>query len=189
MLPFPNSARRPPVNTSIRLASTLALVAAISLPATARAQSANFNLAGGFSLANGDFGQRNDAGYSIGVGIGMTQAGSPLSFRADGIYNEFNTKSNLGKSRAGGIIASVLYDFAMKDASFTPYAIGGVGLYSTREADLINDESDTNVGWSLGAGIRIPLSGFSAYIESRYHSISSAPGGVAFAPVVFGLRF
>ena len=178
------------MKTSMRIASALAFVAAVSLPATASAQSANFNLAGGFSLANGNFGQRNDAGYSIGVGIGMTQAGSPLSFRADGIYNEFNTKADVGKSRAGGVIASVLYDFVMKDAAFTPYAIGGVGLYSTKEADLINDESDTNVGWSLGAGIRIPLSGFSAYIESRYHSISSAPrGGVAFAPVVFGLRF
>ena len=178
------------MNTSMRIASALAFVAAVSLPATMLAQSANFNLAGGFSLANGDFGQRNDAGYSIGVGIGMTQAGSPLSFRADGIYNEFNSKFNLGKSHAGGIIASALYDFVMKDASFVPYAIGGVGLYSTKEQDAVNDQSDTNVGWSLGAGIRVPLSGFSAYVESRYHSISSAPGGgIAFAPVVFGLRF
>src|SRR5262245_66018738 len=89
------------MNTSMRIASALAFVAAVSLPATMLAQSANFNLAGGFSLANGDFGQRNDAGYSIGVGIGMTQAGSPLSFRADGIYNEFNSKFNLGKSQIG----------------------------------------------------------------------------------------
>jgi opacity protein-like surface antigen len=178
------------MKTSMRIASALTFVAAVALPAVARAQSANFNLAGGFSLANGDFGQRNDAGYSIGVGLGMTQAGSPLSFRADGIYNEFDAKFNLGKSHAGGAIASVLYDFVMKDASFTPYAIGGVGLYSTKEADRVNGESETNVGWSLGAGIRIPLSGFSAYVESRYHSISSAPnGGIAFAPVVFGLRF
>jgi opacity protein-like surface antigen len=176
------------MNTSMRIASALAFVAAVSLPATTRAQSANFSLAGGFSLANGDFGRRNDAGYSIGVGIGMTQAGSPLSFRADGIYNEFTSHFNEEKSQAGGIIASALYDFVMKDASFVPYAIGGVGLYSTKEPSLFNDQSQTNVGWSLGAGIRFPLTGFSAYIESRYHSVSSSPG-VAFAPVVFGLRF
>lgn len=178
------------MNTSMRIASAFAFAAALSIPATVHAQGANFSLSGGFSLANGDFGQRNDAGYSIGVGIGMTQAGSPISFRADGIYNEFNSKFNDGKSHAGGVIASALYDFAMKDAPFTPYAIGGVGLYSTKEPSLVETESQTNVGWSLGAGIRFPLTGFSAYVESRYHSVSTnAPGGVAFAPVVFGLRF
>jgi hypothetical protein len=174
------------MNTSMRIASAFAFAAALSIPTTVRAQGANFSLSGGFSLANGNFGQRNDAGYSIGVGLGMTQAGSPISFRADGIYNEFSAKFNDGKSHAGGVIASALYDFAMKDASFTPYAIGGVGLYSTKEPLV---ESQSNVGWSLGAGIRFPLSGFSAYVESRYHSVSNAPGGVAFAPIVFGLRF
>ena len=174
------------MNTSMRIASAFALAAALSVPATARAQGANFSLSGGFSLANGDFGQRNEAGYAIGVGLGMAQAGSPLSFRLDGIYTEYNSKLFEEKTQAGGVIANALFDFVMKDASFTPYAIGGVGLYSTKE---LSDESDTNVGWSLGGGIRFPLSGFSAYVESRYHSISNAPGGIAFAPVVFGLRF
>jgi opacity protein-like surface antigen len=179
------------MNTTMRFASAFALAAALSVPATARAQGANFSLSGGFSLANGDFGQRNDAGYAIGVGLGVTQPGSPLSFRVDGLYSEYNSKFIDDKSQAGGVIASALLDFVIKGASFTPYAIGGVGLYSTKEPLVTGtDESDTNVGWSVGGGIRFPLSGFSAYVESRYHSVSSAPGGgIAFAPVVFGLRF
>ena len=179
------------MNTAMRIASVVTLAAALSAPATAHAQGANFSVSGGFSLANGDFGARNDAGYAIGVGLGMAQAGSPLSFRVDGIYSEFNSKLFFDeKTQAGGVIASALYDFGVKGAAFTPYAIGGVGLYSTKEPAITGtDEGDTNVGWSLGAGIRVPLSGFSAYVESRYHSVSNAPGGVAFAPVVFGLRF
>ena len=179
------------MNTAIRIASVFALAAALSVPATAHAQGANFSVSGGFSLANGDFGQDNDAGYAIGVGLGMTQRGSPLSFRVEGIYNEFNSKVLLNeKTQAGGAIASALYDFGVKGASFTPYVIGGVGLYSTKEPAITGtDQGDTNVGWSVGGGIRMPLSGFSAYVEARYHSISNAPGGMAFTPVVFGVRF
>jgi len=179
------------MNTSMRIASAFALAAALSVPAAVHAQ-ANFSVSGGFSLANGDFGQDNDAGYAIGVGLGMTQRGSPLSFRVEGIYNEFNAKNDVfnEKTQAGGVIASALYDFGVKGAAFTPYAIGGVGLYSTKEPALtLSDQSDTNVGWSVGGGIRMPLSGFSAYVEARYHSISNAPGGMAFTPVVFGIRF
>jgi opacity protein-like surface antigen len=188
------------MNAAMRIASAFALAAALSVPATAHAQRANFSVSGGVSLANGAFGRRNDAGYAIGVGLGIAQAGSPLSFRVDGIYSQFNKKNFFdAKTQARGVIASALYDFGVKGAAFTPYAIGGVGRYSTKEAlaasvtigqpPAIFYESDTNVGWSLGAGIRFPLSGFSAYVESRYNSVSNAPAGVAFAPVVFGLRF
>ena len=180
------------MNTTMRFASVFALAAALSVPATAQTQGgANFSLSGGFSLANGDFGQRNDAGYAIGVGLGMAQPNSPLSFRLDGIYTEYNNKDFVEKAQAGGVIASALFDFVQtRNASFTPYLIGGVGLYSTKEPVVTGtDEGDTNVGWSVGGGVRIPLSGFSAYVESRYHSISNAPAGVAFAPIVFGLRF
>lgn len=179
------------MNTTMRIASAFALAAALSAPATAQTQGgANFSVSGGFSLANGDFGQRNDAGYAIGVGLGFAQRGSPLSFRADGLYTEYNSKFIDDKSQAGAVIASALFDFVIKDAAFTPYAIGGVGLYSTKEPLVTGtDENDTNVGWSAGGGIRFPLSGFSAYVESRYHSVSNAPGGIAFAPIVFGLRF
>ena len=44
-----------------------------------------------------------------------------------------------------------------------------------------------NFGYNVGGGVRFALSGFSAYVEARYHSISNA--NVSFVPLVFGLQF
>jgi len=171
---------------SVALASMVAALAAVP---QVHAQSVNYNIAAGLSLANGDFGDRNDAGYALIVGLGFTQRASPFSARAEGIYTEYNSKfRDNDKSHAGGITANAIYDF--KPSPSTPvtlYAIGGVGLYSTKEESLARNDSETGVGWNLGGGLRFPLTGFSGYIEARYHSISSA--NVSFTPIIFGLRF
>src|SRR5262245_34942261 len=99
--------------------SKRAAIAAIAItisaiPAlTAGAQSPTFNIAGGLSLANSDFGDRNDAGYSLIVGIGLRQPNSPLSFRTEGIYTEYDRKLAGGKSHAGGILGSAVYDLML----------------------------------------------------------------------------
>ena len=59
------------------------------------------------------------------------------------------------------------------------YLIGGLGTYDTG--------SHWDTGFNLGGGFRFPLTGFSAYIEARYHSV--AGGDLKFVPVVFGLAF
>jgi hypothetical protein len=166
------------------------LLAPAMLAGTVQAQgggSVRFNLAAGLALATSDFGDRNESGYSLVAGIGMTQPGSPISFRAEGIYNEFNPKFGGGKATAGGITGNAIYELSSGPTpTFTPYAIGGIGYFSTKEPRFTN-ANQTNVGWNLGGGIRFPLSGFSAYVEARYHSVSNA--GVKFAPIVFGLLF
>jgi opacity protein-like surface antigen len=175
----------------ISLRSTvLALSVAVAVPAMSSAQgTTTFNLAGGLSLANGDFGNRNDAGYTLGVGVGIGQRNSPASLRLEGMFSEFESKLGGDKARAGGLLGSAVYDLNLNNGgAFTPYAIGGIGFYSTREPALFgNDESDTNFGWNAGGGVRVPLTGFSVYFEARYHSVSNA--GVQFAPIVVGLRF
>lgn len=171
---------------SVALASMVAALAAVP---RVHAQAVNYNIAAGLSLANGDFGDRNDAGYALIVGVGFTQRASPFSIRAEGIYTQYDSKfRDRDKSSAGGITGNVIYDFKTTPSTpVTLYAIGGVGLYSTKEESVFGDDSDSGVGWNLGGGLRIPLTGFSAYVEARYHSISSA--NVSFTPIVFGLRF
>jgi hypothetical protein len=170
---------------SVVLAS---MVAALVAMPEVHAQATNFNLAAGLSLANGNFGDRNDAGYALIVGIGFTQRASPFSIRAEGIYTEYDSKfRDQDKSHAGGITGNVIYDFKTTPSTpVTLYAIGGVGLYSVKE-ESVGEDSETGVGWNLGGGLRFPLTGFSAYVEARYHSVSSA--NASFTPIVFGLRF
>jgi hypothetical protein len=161
---------------------------AVTAPLAAQTGSnVKYNLAAGLSLANGGFGDRNDAGYALVVGIGMAQRGSPISFRAEGLYNEFKRKNSNAKAKAGGASANAIYDLSLgPDFMFTPYGIGGLALINTRE-EALGNVSRTNVGWNLGGGIRFPLTGFDVYVEARYYSISDV--NVAFTPIVFGLVF
>ena len=174
-----------------RLFGSAALLALVAVAPTAvRAQSSsgpNFNIAAGVSLPTGNFSNRNDAGYNIIVGIGAMERGSPLGFRAEGIYNEFNQKLTSDKSRAGGVTANLIYDLVAPNSAQnnTLYLTGGIGYYSTR--DRFESESQSNVGWNLGGGFKFPLSGFSAYLEARYHAVSNT--SVKFIPMSFGLVF
>lgn len=171
---------------SVALAGMAAALAAVP---KLHAQGTNFNLAAGLSLANSNFGDRNESGYTLIVGMGFTQRASPISLRAEGIYTGYESKVGDNNSRVGGITGNAVYDFkAAPNAPITLYAIGGIGLYSVKEELLLRDESDTGVGWNLGGGLRFPLTGFSAYVEARYHSVSSTPNAT-FTPIVFGLRF
>jgi opacity protein-like surface antigen len=176
------------MHLTTRSVALAGMVAALAAVPQADAQTTNFNLAAGLSLANSNFGDRNDAGYALIAGIGFTQRASPISLRLEGIYTEYDSKLGRDKSHAGGITGNAIYDFKASPSSpVTLYAIGGIGLYSVKEESLF-DNSDTGVGWNLGGGLRFPLTGFSAYVEARYHSVSSTPNAT-FTPIVFGLRF
>jgi len=124
----------------VALASMVAALAAVP---QVHAQSVNYNIAAGLSLANGDFGDRNDAGYALIVGLGFTQRASPFSARAEGIYTEYNSKfRDSDNSHAGGITANAVYDFkSSPNAPITLYGIGGVGVYSVKEESIFGNDS------------------------------------------------
>ncbi len=175
------------------LTSLVAPLAALTIAGAskthAQTNTTKFNIAAGLSAAVGDFSDRNDAGYNITVGVGMMQHGTPYGFRAEAFYNEFNQKDVSGTSHAGGATINVVYDLmpATTNQSNTLYGIGGIGYYSTREP-FFTDDAQTNIGWNIGAGFRFPLTGFSAYIEARYHYINANPT-MSYIPITFGLAF
>ncbi len=161
------------------------------LTASSRAQSGHmtFNVAAGLTAPTGSFGDFNDAGFNLTAGIGMPQGTSPLGFRAEGMYNEFSHKSpDTDKSYVSGLLGSATYDFIApprNSGGLSFYGIGGIGYYYTRVVTGFPNQSD--IGWHIGGGARFPLSGFSAYIEARYHSVSNVD--IQVLPIVFGLMF
>jgi len=178
------------MHRSISAGVVIALVALTIGPRHAAAQGAHstFNFAGGWALPTGDYGDLNQSGFALVGGLGVSAPGTPLRFRAEAAYNQFNHKDTFGtgSSRAGGFTGNAIYDLPVSRGSgFAPYAIGGIGLYGTREFD--DENTAWNAGWNLGGGIRFPLTGFSVYVEARYHSVSSAD--VTLAPIVFGVQF
>lgn len=175
------------------VARAVAVLALLSSPVALHAQASpniHFNIAAGLSFPTGDLGDATDAGYNLTVGLGMRPPLSPLGFRVEGMYNEWNKSSNVvgagihDKAHTGGVAASATYDLSTGLATGSLYGIGGLGFFSTQN---LFGGSSTNLGWNIGGGFRFPLTGFSAYVEARYHNISDQH--VSYVPVVFGLVF
>lgn len=170
---------------------TALAIGALVAPATARAQSNtfHFNVAAGAALPTGNFSNGTDVGYNITGGIAMMQRGSPLGFRVEGMFNEFGVSNTDTKLRVAAGTANATYDLPMSSvgAGNALYLIGGIGYYNTK--DTFFDSSESNVGFNVGAGFRFPLTGFSAYVEARYHTVSAANFDAHFIPIVFGLSF
>jgi len=174
-----------------RLFATVALAASVPTIARAQATPIHFSVGAGVALPTGDFGNGIDAGYHLAAALSMRAPASPLEFQAEGTFNEFNVSDqfNLGgdeKVRVWSLGANALYHFNPPTSmAGSLYGIGGLGFYNTH--DTFSDESDTDLGWNLGGGFRYPLSGFSVYIEARYHYVTNR--SVRYVPITFGLVF
>jgi len=171
----------------------LALAIAVASPCVARAQllggGAKINIGAGATFPTGDFGSFNNTGYNLAGGINLFQTGIPIGARIEGMYNSFSSSGGFGGTTvSGGVTANVTYDIPIGalPGLTTLYGIGGIGYYHTNDPSSLIGAVDA-VGWNIGAGIRFPLTGFSAYIESRYHRISNADA--SYFPVTFGLMF
>ncbi len=175
---------------SARLLPAMAgLFLAAPLAASLAQTGAHFVIAAGATIPTGTFGDNHDVGYHGTVGIELRPPLSPLGFRVEGMYNEFNQSNGNDKAHAAGVIANAIY--SLSQISLAPgsslYAIGGIGYYSTKDPVFFDTSSQSNVGWNIGGGFRFPLTGFSAYVEARYHHVSNAD--FSFVPITFGLMF
>ena len=96
--------------------------------------------------------------------------------------------------------ANVVYTFgAALPTKF--YLIGGVGAYNLRAHDPVDDvsASSTKFGLNAGVGFKFQLTGFSTFIEARYHNVihGTAIGDVStegskslqFLPISVGITF
>lgn len=146
--------------------------------------SAHFNIAAGLTLPTGTFADGVDAGYHLTGGIGFKASNTPLGFRGEVSYNGLSGKGGGENFHITGFTANASYDLGNPSGtSSTLYAIGGLGYYNTGGAG----GSENDFGWNIGGGFRWPLSGFSAYLEARFHSVSNVEAH--FIPISFGLVF
>ena len=159
----------------------LAMIA-VTVPRATRAQiAAHWSVAAGASLPTSSFGDTYDTGYHVLAAIGLQPALSPVGFRIDGMFNEFN-RSNLtnSKVRVLGLTANAV----LATGGIGPYLIGGLGAYSNQYRPGTGSSSD--VGFNIGGGFRFGLTGFSVFAEARYHRVADA---AQFIPITFGITF
>ena len=164
-----------------RVVAACLSVATLTLAPRAHAQtSTHFSIAAGASFPTGVFGDVHDTGYHILGAVDFDRANSPLGFRLDGMFNEFERSGILtGSTRIIGLTANGV----VKGAAVGPYLIGGIGVYGTKPEGR---NSDTDVGFNIGGGFRFGLTGFTAFVEARFHQVTD---NVRFVPVTFGVTF
>ncbi len=172
----------------MRLMSGAALVLAASLAAAPKLSAQitpHFVVAAGLAMPTGDMADGSKMGYNVSAGLGLSAPLLPVGVRIEGMYNAFESKAaggGTGKISAGTVNAT--FGGAMLPMV---YAIGGLGIYHF--APVSAGAENNKLGFNIGAGLKIPLTGFGAHVEARYHSVSANGFTSSFIPVTFGVTF
>jgi hypothetical protein len=168
------------------LAASLLLIGV----STADAQFASpirFNVNAGAALPVGDLGDGLDLGFHLGAGLELRAPLMPIGLRFDGAFDRMGFEGDGGNLSIWSLTAN-----AVLSPMVSPlYFIGGIGFYSTdlNIEDGPDFDSETDFGFNLGAGLSVPLTGFSSFIEARWHNINTEGDNSQFIPIVFGIRF
>lgn len=178
-----------------------ALLAAVVLSAaTSSAQSnksLSIGISGGAAIPVSDLGEDFTTGYNGTVSLMFRSYGSPIGLRIDGMYNHMSVKDDRTITIPGfGILDAVAISSAnanivynLPGTGITPYLIGGAGVYNLKNdvEDADDPDSENKFGLNGGIGASFPLSGFTTFIEARYHHIFTDNVATQFIPVTFGI--
>jgi hypothetical protein len=177
------------------LYGTLAVSLLFLSASPADAQFANpvrFNVHAGAALPLGSFADSDEGaaelGFRVGVGLEIRPAFSPVGLRFDGAYDRMGIED----ADAAWSIWNLTANAVVSPTASPLYFIGGIGFYSTDitgDDVVIDVDAETDFGFNLGAGLSLPLTGFSTFIEARWHNIDFDPENISYIPIVFGIRF
>jgi hypothetical protein len=132
-----------------------------------------FGVVAGASIPLGDFGDFAETGWHAGALAQWNGAGIPIGIRGEVVYHSFGSK-DVSDASLNLINANLnaVWMFPMTEpATVRPYIIGGGGWYRESCNDCGDSESSNHGGLNVGAGIQVPLSGFTSIIEARWHII------------------
>jgi hypothetical protein len=182
------------------LAVGTAVIAALisSTPRAALAQQASavtYGFSGGLLIPSGTLGDINGSGINIQAQAGYKPSSLPFGVRADfGIWTTGGkTLPAVGAAPATSykgstwvtLNANVVYNFeSEKDATFVPYVIGGLGVYSGGVGDR-----QSKFGINAGGGVTFKLSSFDAFAEARIHNVFTDGYSSRLIPLSFGINF
>jgi len=140
----------------------------------------------GAAIPVGDLADDYKTGYNGTVSLGLNSVGSPIGFRVDGMYNKLSPKEFVDLPDIILTSANANIVYALPGVGIRPYLIGGGGIYGYK-SDFSGAKTNTDFGVNGGIGASFPLSGFTTFIEARYHHIFTDNVATQFIPVTFGI--
>lgn len=201
--------------TSITAVALGLVLSAAAVPLSAQAivsSPVRFGIMGGATFPLSDLKDAAKTGWNAGALVTIGVPLVPVSFRVDGQWQQMQGKDVEFNSPGGGTFvdrtdfriidgtANVVYTFgAALPTKF--YLIGGLGVYNERAKDQGSDitASSTKFGLNGGIGFKFQLTGFSTFIEARYHNVihgteigdvsSGNAKSLQFVPITVGITF
>jgi opacity protein-like surface antigen len=175
----------------------VAVAAAVGIGAAASNADAQSSMLSGFQIGasagvaipTGDLGNVASTGYNVTLMAGFKPTLIPLGVRLEAAYNQFGLKGNDGNVNIPAFTGNLTYTFPT--VSFSPYAIGGAGLYRVNvDPNPGTSAGENKFGFNIGGGIKIPLtSSFETFVEARYNHVSLDNGSFSFVPITVGILF
>jgi opacity protein-like surface antigen len=150
-----------------------------------------FGLRAGASLPTGDVQDALETGFHLGVSVGFAPPAFPVGLRFDATLHQLQLSPHGGgaghESENLRVISGTANSLYRLPLPFTPYVVGGLGMYNVRDPHVTGDENA--FGWNLGAGIQFQLAEFNTFIELGYHQFDSGGGDVTLLPITVGVMF
>jgi hypothetical protein len=159
----------------------------------------SFGISAGATVPVGDFGDLNDAGYNFGAHARFSLPLVPIALRAELQHNRMKFSGSDANTlvTSGTINGELSAGSGMMPA--IPYFTAGLGAYYIKTALAAPQDAPsrydavTNFGLNGGAGLRMPLAGFSAFVEARVHWVNTGEefltGSATYIPLAFGITF
>lgn len=170
------------------LAATV-LVGALASPAAAQLGSMDLGLGGGPSFPAQRFNDEGDSGYHLQGSLGLQAPLLPVGLRADVLWQSFPDDLEGDFRQLAGFISATA---ALPSPVIRPYGIAGLGYVRHDVPDVDHGDhvhgggDDNDVGFQVGAGLRLGLLGLSGFVEARYMDMGEDYAAV---PITVGFLF
>jgi hypothetical protein len=141
-----------------------------------------YGVTAGIAIPIGRLSDDHAAGYALGGTVEYAVSGQPYSLRGEAFYQRFALKEGHDGRDVNLLSLGTTIVYRLQRSTTQAFASAGIAIYNA------TDEG-TRPGFNVGAGVEIPLTGFSAVAETRLHVMLADGRPVMTLPLTVGVRF
>ena len=142
-----------------------------------------YGVTAGIAIPLGRLSNDHAAGYALGGVVEYAVSGQPYSLRGEALFQRFALKSGRTVGDDVNVFSlgtTIVYRLQQSPAQ--TFVSGGIAIYNATG-------EGTRPGFNGGAGVEIPLTGFSAVAEARMHVMLADGKPLLTLPLTVGVRF